>query len=120
MTVEPDVERVLHDFKNSNKAIALSCIAPVLASKVFGDVELTLGCSAENWPYAGSIEAAKSWGSTMYEKDIHEVCIDSKNNIVTVPAYMKGDALPHEVADNMEQLVKEVSVFIEHGSWTSQ
>ena len=55
MTVEPDMERVLHDFKDAKKVIGLSCIAPVLASKVFGEVELTLGCSAENWPYAGSI-----------------------------------------------------------------
>ena len=38
----------------------------------------------------------------MHEMDIDEVCVDEKNKIVTVPAYMKGDALPHEVADNME------------------
>lgn len=46
MTVDPEVERVLTDFKSAGKPIALCCIAPILAAKVFGDkggVTLTLG-----------------------------------------------------------------------------
>ena len=36
MTVEPEVERVLKEFKESGKPIALCCIAPILAAKVLG------------------------------------------------------------------------------------
>ena len=36
MTVDPEVERVLRDFNKSGKPIALCCIAPILAAKVFG------------------------------------------------------------------------------------
>ena len=36
MTVEPEVERVLKEFKDSKKPIALCCIAPILAAKVLG------------------------------------------------------------------------------------
>ena len=36
MTVDPEVERVLKEFNKSGKPIALCCIAPILAAKVFG------------------------------------------------------------------------------------
>ena len=36
MTVDPEVERVLKEFKDSGKPIALCCIAPILAAKVLG------------------------------------------------------------------------------------
>ena len=36
MTVDPEIERILKDFKASGKPIALCCIAPILAAKVLG------------------------------------------------------------------------------------
>ena len=41
MTVDPEVERVLKEFKESGKPIALCCIAPILAAKVFGSQVMT-------------------------------------------------------------------------------
>ena len=103
MTVQQDVMNCLNDFRSKIKVIGLSCIAPIVAAKTFGQVEITLGkSSGENWPYAGSIEAAKSFGVKHHECDIDGVCVDKANNLVTVPAYMKGDAKPHEVFDNMD------------------
>jgi enhancing lycopene biosynthesis protein 2 len=113
MQVYPSTQSVLEDFKREKKVIALSCIAPILAAKAFGNCEITLGKeTGENWPYAGSSGAAKSFGARHKECEIHEVCVDPVNRIVTVPAYMKGDAKPHEVADSMELLVQTVSKMI--------
>ena len=36
MTVQADIEKVLKDFHSMNKVIGLTCIAPVIAAKVFG------------------------------------------------------------------------------------
>ena len=36
MVVDLEVERVLNEFKEAGKPIALCCIAPILAAKVFG------------------------------------------------------------------------------------
>ena len=108
MTVQPDVEKVLLDFHGSQKYIALCCISPILAAKVFGNAKLTLGKRGDAWPYNGSIDAAASFGNEMVEVDINEIVVDEKNRIVTAPAYMKGTALPHQIYDNVEKMVREV------------
>ena len=49
MTVNPLVEKALKDFHANNKVVGLACIAPIIASRVFGNkfggpgVTLTLG-----------------------------------------------------------------------------
>ena len=45
MEVNEEVERVLKDFKQAGKPIAMCCIAPIIAAKVFGSsgVTVTLG-----------------------------------------------------------------------------
>ena len=97
MTVQADVEKALVDFKAEDKVIGLTCIAPIIAAKVFGKtgVKLTLGGRGDNFPYAGSIDAATSFGAEHEDHDWSGVCVDQANNIVTTPAYMQGDAAPH-------------------------
>ena len=114
MSVEPDIKAVLEDFRSENKAIGLSCIAPILAAKVFGAKAcITLGRSeGDAWPFAGSIGAAESFGTKTVERTVGEVCVDAENKLVTVPAYMKGDARPHEVVDDMSKLVARVSELV--------
>ena len=34
------------------------------------------------WPYGGAIDAAKSFGANMVDKDVGEVCVDPENKIV--------------------------------------
>ena len=36
MTVHEDIEKVLRDFRSADKVIGLTCIAPVIAAKIFG------------------------------------------------------------------------------------
>ena len=100
MTVHDDVAAVLKDFHAAKKYIGLCCISPVVAAKVFGTqsggpgATLTLGCRGDNWPYNGSIDAATSFGNTLVEKEINQICHDEVNRIVSGPAYMRGDASP--------------------------
>ena len=114
MTVHEDFEFVLRDFRKKEKVIGLTCIAPVIAAKVFGDegVKLTLGGRGPNFPYAGSIDAAASFGADMVEMDVNEVCTDWSKNIVTSPAYMQGDASPHAVFDGIQSFLQKVNSLV--------
>lgn len=114
MTVKEEMERVLREFHSEQKVIGLTCIAPVIAAKVFGadGVKLTLGGRTENFPYAGSIDAAESFGAQMEEKNVDGVVTDWKNHIVTTPAYMQGDALPHEVFDGIQSFLHRVNSLV--------
>ena len=111
MEVESDVEKILRDFKSKEKVIGLTCIAPIIAAKVFGaeGVKLTLGGRGDNFPYAGSIDAAKSFGAQVEELDVNGVCTDWRNNLVTSPAYMQGDASPHAIYEGMQSFLNKVN-----------
>ncbi len=116
MTVQQDIEKVLRDFRSENKVIGLTCIAPIIAAKVFGKdesgVKLTLGGRGDNFPYAGSLDAAESFGATVEEKSVSEVSIDYKNHVVTTPAYMQGDASPHQIYDGIQSFLIKVQSLV--------
>jgi len=111
MDVDPEVRRVLTEFHGAGKPQALCCIAPILAAKVLGKsgVTLTLGnCGPESdWPYQGSIEAAKSFGANMKLMNVGEVCVDSENKVVTSPAFMYNGQF-HEIQDGVTKMVDEL------------
>merc|ERR1711997_886690 len=67
MSVDAEVSRVLEEFHSAGKPQALCCIAPVVAAKVLGSKG-----SETDWPYQGSIEAAKSFGANMELKNVNE------------------------------------------------
>jgi len=110
MTVHEDVERVIKEFHAAKKPIGMCCIAPVLAARVLKGASLTLGGSdAEGgkWPYAGSLEAARSMGANVVEKTVAEVEVDEANRLVTTPAFMYEGKF-HEIQDGVSAMVKAV------------
>jgi len=111
MCVDPEIERILSEFHKAGKPQALCCIAPILAAKVLGKsgVTLTLGnCGPESdWPYQGSIEAAKSFGANVELKNVDEVCIDSGNKIITSPAFMYNGKF-HEIQGGVTKMIDEL------------
>jgi len=111
MEVDPEVRRVISEFHSAGKPQALCCIAPILAAKVLGQsgVTLTLGnCGSESdWPYQGSIEAAKSFGANLELKNVDEVCVDAKNKVVTSPAYMFNGKF-HQIQDGVTSMIGEL------------
>ena len=91
----------------------MSCIAPIVAAKVFGTtvggpgLKLTLGCKGKDWLYDTAIDKAKGFGNTMVDTDIDAVCHDEKNLVVTCPAFMKL-ATYVEVFENIRKMVETV------------
>lgn len=92
---------MLKDFRNADKPIALCCISPVIAAKVFPGCSVTIGNDS------GTASAIESVGSKNEERKVTEVCVDEKNKIVTSPAYMYGDAAPHEIFDGIQNMITE-------------
>jgi enhancing lycopene biosynthesis protein 2 len=102
--VLPEVEKVIRDFHQASKPIAAICISPVLLAKVLGPekVTVTLGDDPE------TIAEVLKTGAQ------HEVCpvddyvTDRYTKVITTPAYMYGNAKPHEVFKGIAGLAKEL------------
>ncbi|MCA9299944.1 MAG: isoprenoid biosynthesis glyoxalase ElbB, partial [Phycisphaerales bacterium] len=106
-TVDPDVQRVLEGARTASIPIGLCCIAPVLASRVFG---LDRGCTVTIGHDEATASHVASMGATHQPCDIDEVCVDESNRIVTTPAYML-DAPIHEVFDGIGRMIERVLDF---------
>ena len=93
-------------FFDQKKVIAGCCWTPVLLSYILGKhgVEVTLGKKGEQWPYQGSIDTAQNFGAKVKECTVDEVCVDTKNKIVTSPAFMY-EGQYHEVFDGIQKMV---------------
>ncbi|NXD81823.1 GAL3B protein, partial [Halcyon senegalensis] len=132
--VNKEVERVLKDFHKAGKPIGLCCISPVLAAKVLSGAEVTVGHEEEEggkWPYAGTAGAIKELGGKHCVKEVtisfpvnfhaekhgtlaafsltpfYEAHVDTKNKVVTTPAFMCETAL-HHIFDGIGAMVKNV------------
>ncbi|XP_013397912.1 ES1 protein homolog, mitochondrial [Lingula anatina] len=114
-SVQADVENILKDFHSSKKPIGLCCIAPVLAAKILKGCEVTVGSDKEEggkWPYAGTAAAINSMGGKHVCKQVTEAHVDSKNKIVTTPAYMCETAV-HEIYDGIGSMIQNVLKLVE-------
>ncbi|HEX4924368.1 MAG TPA: isoprenoid biosynthesis glyoxalase ElbB [Bdellovibrionales bacterium] len=102
--VHPEVERVVRDFYQKQKPIAAICIAPAIVAKVLGSqgVTVTVGASSDT-----SKEIEKTGA-------VHEVCAvddyvtDREHRIITTPAYMYGDAKPHQLFQGIRGAIREL------------
>jgi enhancing lycopene biosynthesis protein 2 len=108
-TVQPEVARVIKAFHSTQKPIAAICIAPVLLAQVLGKFgpTLTIGKDLET---AQEIEKT---GAHHQACAVTETCVDSKNLLVTTPAYMFGKVKPHEVFTGISNLVKELEKLLQ-------
>jgi enhancing lycopene biosynthesis protein 2 len=106
MSVDADAERVINDFRAAGKPIGMCCIAPVLAAKVLSTPDapatVTLGAASD------ASAAAEAMGATHAERAVTEIAVDDANALTTAPAYMYGEAAPHEVQEGIEKMVASV------------
>lgn len=101
--VHPEVERVLKDFRRSDKPIGAICIAPALLALLFGSdgITITIGNDPTT---AAEIEKTGAH---------HEICpvndyvTDREHKIVTTPAYMY-ESRPDLVFQGISGLVREL------------
>ena len=107
LTVNSDVVASLKAFHAAEKPIGLCCIAPVIAAATL-KCEVTVGeHEGDKWPFGGTVGAITGYGGTHINKGIDGVHVDHANKVVTSPAYMY-DGLPHEIFDNVGQMIDEV------------
>lgn len=101
--VNPDVARLVKEVHKAGKPIGAICIAPALMAKIFegAGIELTIGNDQ------GTAEALKNLGQTHKACNVHQVWIDTRQKIVTTPAYMLARGIA-EAWSGIEKLVNEV------------
>ena len=106
-TVEPQTERVIKEFHAAGKPIGMCCIAPAIAARVLGTKAGGPGCAVTIGDDADAAAAIAAMGSRNIAKAVTETHIDGKNNLITAPAYMYGDAPIHEVIEGIGQMVDQ-------------
>ncbi len=103
-SVQPEVARLLNEMAAAKKPIGAICIAPALIAAVFGKEYapvVTIGNDA------GTAAAINATGSVHQDCQVRELVVDSKNRIVTTPAYMLAGCIS-EAAEGIEKAVKAV------------
>lgn len=107
MTVHADVDRLIKAFHGAGKPVGLCCIAPVLAAKSLGTKAGGPGCTVTLGDDPGVAAAVAGWGSTHQTQSAERACVDAKQNVVTTPAYMYGEATPWQVFQGIGQMVEQ-------------
>ena len=103
-SIQPDVARLLKEMAAAKKPIGAICIAPALIAATLGKEyapEVTIGNDA------GTAVAINATGSRHLDCPVRDLVIDSKNRIVSTPAYMLAGCIS-EAADGIEKAVKTV------------
>jgi len=101
--VNESVASFLKKMIEAGKPLGALCIAPVAVGMALKDrsPELTIGSEPE------VIEALNALGVKHALCKVDEICVDSKNSIVTTPAYMLGPGIG-DVAKGIQKLVEKV------------
>ena len=102
-TVHPEVQRVIGEMLDAGKPVGALCIAPATLVRAVADKapEVTIGNDT------GTAAAIGKMGGIHIDCTVDQAHVDSKNKIVTTPAYMLGPSIK-DVAVGIEKLVDEV------------
>lgn len=101
----------LLEFKKYNRPIGAMCIAPALLALLNpqmgenSNLTVTIGSDED------TAQAIQLLGCNHEIKEVHEICVDSTNKIVTTPAYMIGQTIS-EVHKGIDALVEKVIALI--------
>lgn len=102
--VHEDVARLTREIYTLGKPIGAICIAPAMMAKIFGGVapvELTIGTDKE------TANAINTMGGRHIRCTAGDIVIDSKNKVVSTPAYMLAGSIK-EAGEGIEKLVSTV------------
>ncbi|KAI0207284.1 Glutamine amidotransferase-like class 1 domain-containing protein 3A, mitochondrial [Lamellibrachia satsuma] len=117
MKVDPQVERILNEFHDAGKPIGLSCIAPVLAAKLFPGCEVTLGQESEGagrWPHASTVSTIKQMGAKHVKTEVTDIHVDRKNKLITTAAFM-CEAPLYEIYEGLGAMVEKIVMLVGDG-----
>jgi enhancing lycopene biosynthesis protein 2 len=102
--VNPEVTRLLKEMAVAKKPIGAVCIAPALIAAVLGreySTTVTIGTDS------GTAAEIDKTGAKHQECPVTGFVVDSKNKLVTSPAYMLATRIS-EVAEGVDNCVREV------------
>jgi enhancing lycopene biosynthesis protein 2 len=101
--VHPEVKRLMIEMVQAGKPIGAICIAPATLTRALNGKtpEVTIGNDSST---AAAIE---TMGGKHHLATVAEITIDSRNKLVTTPAYMLGPSI-RDVAVGIEKLVMKV------------
>lgn len=103
-SVHPEVGRLLKEMAAAGKPIGAICIAPALIAAVLGKEytpTLTIGNDA------GTAAEIEKTGARHEACPVSEFVVDTKNKIVSTPAYMLAERIS-QAYEGIEKCVKEV------------
>jgi enhancing lycopene biosynthesis protein 2 len=100
--VENDTRRLIETFYAAGKPICAICIAPTLLARVLGPrhPRLTIGRDP------ATSRAIEATGAIHVDCAVDEPCVDDQHRLVTVGAYMFGDAPLAAVAEGIARAVR--------------
>lgn len=96
--VEPELVRVLREFRAADKPIGAVCIAPAVLVLALHEGEVTIGSDP------GTAAAIETLGGTHHACPVHEATVDRARKLATAPAFME-DAQLAQVAQGIDQAV---------------
>lgn len=101
--VNEEVAGFIRKMTEAGKPVGALCIAPATLGMVLRDKHPKLTIGSE----AGVIGALSAIGVTHSLCKVDEICVDEKNKLVSVPAYMLGPGIA-DVAKGIKKLVKKI------------
>lgn len=108
-TVHPEVERLISELVEAKKPIGVICIAPAMIARVLQkkgiNATLTLGGKGE------LLDSLKAMGQTPKECTAIDCVIDTKNKIVSTPAYVNANSIG-DLRSGISKLVDAVAALI--------
>jgi enhancing lycopene biosynthesis protein 2 len=100
-SVNPEVENLIKDARQSGKPIAAMCIAPVILARTIPGARLTIG----NDP--GTANAINAMGAVHVDCRVNQSVVDIERRLVTTPAYMLASG-PAEVFEGAVSMVEKL------------
>ena len=102
-TVHQEVQRILEQMLAKGKPIGALCIAPATVTRALAAYgpEVTIGRDH------GTAAAIETMGGQHHICEVDSFVVDSKNKIVSTPAYMIGPRIK-DIAKGIEKMVNEV------------
>lgn len=99
MEVMPLAEQAILHTHEARKPVMAMCIAPMILAKVMGCRSVTITLGGVN----DASRTAQALGATTMTCSPTDVCVDSRNRVITTPAYMAASRISEifEGADNM-------------------
>lgn len=100
-SVDPEVENLINEARQSGKPIAAMCIAPVILARTIPGARLTIGTHPE------TADAINAMGAVHVECPVNESVVDKEKKLVTTPAYMLANG-PAEVFEGAVNMVEKL------------